>query len=105
MHVVCTGPFLFASIECALFYYGDRYDAGRKGGIRGQVREEYLAGEDQGQPGTTGKPPLALASLLSYIAMHMLWFMKLYYSVGDGVAAGTPTLLRIKPPQWVMPLV
>ena len=26
---------------------------------------EGFAGEDQGQPGTTGKPPLALASLLS----------------------------------------
>ena len=25
--------------------------------------EEYLAGKDQGQPETTGKPPLALASL------------------------------------------
>ena len=73
-------------------------------GEEGCVGEDF-AGEDQGQPGTTGKPPLALASLLSYIAMHMLWFMKLYYSVGDGVAAGTPTLLRIKPPQWVMPLV
>ena len=44
-------------------------------GEEGFVGEE-LAGEDQGQPGTTGKPPLALASLLSYIAMHMLWFMK-----------------------------
>ena len=40
------------------------------------VGEEF-AGEDQGQPGTTGKPPLALASLLSYIAMHMLWFTKI----------------------------
>ena len=66
---------------------------------------EDFAGEGPGQPGTTGKPPLALASLRSYIAMHMLWFMKLHYSVGDGVAAGTPTLLRIKPPQWVLSLV
>ena len=38
---------------------------------------EDCAGEGPGQPGTTGKPPLALASLLSYIAMHMLWFMKI----------------------------
>ena len=65
---------------------------------------EEFAGEDQGQPGTTGKPPLALASLLSYIAMHMLWFTKLHYSVGEGVASGTPTLLRILPPLWVQPL-
>ena len=49
------------------------------------VGEEF-AGEDQGQPGITGKPPLALASLLSYIAMHMLWFTKLHYSVGEGAA-------------------
>ena len=73
-------------------------------GEEGYSGEEF-AGEDQGHPEATGKPPLALASLLSYIAMHMLWFMKLHYSVGDGVAAGTPTLLRIKPPQWVLPLV
>ena len=39
---------------------------------------EEFAGEDQGQPGTTGKPPLALASFISYIAMHMLWFTKLH---------------------------
>ena len=38
---------------------------------------EEFAGEDQGQPGPTGKPPLALASLLSYIAMHMLWLTKI----------------------------
>ena len=73
--------------------------------VREECEGEAFAGEDQGQPEPTGKPPLALASLLSYIAMHMLWFMKLHYSFGDGVASGTPTLLRIIPPPWVLPLV
>ena len=44
-------------------------------GEEGYAGEDF-AGEDQGHPEPTGKPPLALASLLSYIAMHMLWFMK-----------------------------
>ena len=47
---------------------------------------EDFAGEGPGQPGTTGKPPLALASLLSYVSMHMLWLINcIKYSVGDGV--------------------
>src|SRR4051812_11665691 len=57
---------------------------------------ETFAGEAEEEPGTTGKPPLALASLFTYNCLHLLWFQKLHYS-NDGVSRGTPAFLYYHP--------
>ena len=69
----CTPLPLFSLVECMLVIWMSTTPSEGEEGYTG----EDFAGKDQGQPGTTGKPPLALASLLSYISMHMLWFMKI----------------------------
>ena len=47
---------------------------------------EDFAGEAPGQPEPTGKPPLTLASLLSYIYASAL-AIHLHLSIGIGVAS------------------
>src|SRR3954447_2147645 len=57
---------------------------------------ETFAGEAEEEPGTTGKPPLALACFFTYNCLHMLWFQKLHYS-NDAVASGTPAFYITTP--------
>ena len=77
-------------IECMLVACLCAVDTPSEG--EGDFVEDFV-GEEQGQPEPTGKPPLALASFYPILYAYALVY-KLHYSVGIGVASGTPTLLR-----------
>src|SRR3954463_3795705 len=61
---------------------------------------ETFTGEAEEEPGTTGKPPLALASFLTYIACICFGFKNCIILLTE-----LPVALRhsILPPQWVQP--
>src|SRR4051812_50035153 len=53
---------------------------------------DTFAGEDQEEPGTTGKPPLSLAFFYTYIACMCFGCENALYS-NDGVPGGTSAFL------------